>query len=55
MELNRLSRQSAKQIWVKWIEGSPVTESVDLSRDERDFRGKFIAHVEKAGAAAHLP
>jgi hypothetical protein len=52
MELNRLSRQSAKQIWGKWLEGGPVTESVDLSRDERDFRGKFISYVEKAGGCS---
>jgi len=52
MELNRLSRQSAKQIWGKWMEGGPVKESGDLGRDERDFRGKFIAHVENSGGCS---
>jgi hypothetical protein len=52
MNIQRLSKQSAKQLWDIWLAGEPVTECPELSKDERAFRRKFIESVENAGGCS---
>jgi hypothetical protein len=52
MDVQRFSKQAAKQLWETWLAGQPVAECPNLSKDERSFRGKLIEHAERAGGCS---